>query len=635
MLQQARDHGWLAAVLRECSGDPHSLLSFLDWQRCSWLSLLGLPKESVALILGDRYAVLTQALATVLGEVYSVELRPQRVKFARIRLDQEGISNAHLIQSSPWCLPFCARSFDLIVVNDPYQTVSSDDSTEDCRELQARLLVRLHDLLKEGGVLVILGLNVGRSRDVESYPPQLEPSKRFELSGRNTHFILEYRKLLTASGFSAVEFLWPTPSLNEVYTLVPLQDFSVQLHHREGAWVSPRLSTRWWRQYAKLLLAKIRIVSLFVRQSIAFARKRSKSDTVPNTMLGEPLAKALQRFCFFKAPVATLRTYALGCKNLLRVFETGTIQPRLIIKSTTPAQESHEVLETECRNLALVQNCLKYAKNCSFSTPQLLGDFQLGSIHYWVESMAPGLPLSVIFPMQPRHRRIEFVRQELRRCVNVAVELAQVLYGKVSVPLAESSGPGHRDILADLATRIPEFQRLLPLLEARGWWSRADDQNYVRHGDFTIENILKHPTSGQLTIIDWGELVRGVPPLYDAFSLLLSAVPFVEFEGDVCRDGESLSQKQFLTAFFGRGRWTELFRTLLRIATRNMEVPEPEVFDRFTYFLALRIRYFHLRMHPRIRTEPAFLHPMALEHAKYLALALTHADQFLLGHQQS
>jgi hypothetical protein len=143
----------------------------------------------------------------------------------------------------------------------------------------------------------------------------------------------------------------------------------------------------------------------------------------------------------------------------------------------------------------------------------------------------------------------------------------------------------------------------------------------VQHGDFTIENLFLNPSDMKIAVIDWEQLVRGVPPLYDVFSLLVSALPsvVVDERGGALR--QAPSDSQFLTAFFGRGHWTNLIHLMLETACERLSVPYAEVWSLFLRFLVLRTNDYVQRPSSG----------MAERHARFLQLAVLHRKEFVAG----
>src|SRR6266849_6589034 len=155
LLRKVEQTGWKAAVEERFRSQPEMLVSLLDWQRISWLPLLGLTENTVALDVGSGYGAITHSLSQFVGEVYSVEAVTERIEFTRIRLKQEGIENVHLIQGTALELPFSENSFDLIVVNGVLEWVGEWRTEIDPRSVQVDFLKRVARLLKADGVVVI------------------------------------------------------------------------------------------------------------------------------------------------------------------------------------------------------------------------------------------------------------------------------------------------------------------------------------------------------------------------------------------------------------------------------------------------------------------------------------------------
>src|ERR1051325_2692992 len=76
-LTQAAEMGWRAAALNRFAGDRDMQISLADWQRASWLPLLGLDGDSVALDIGCGYGAITNSLARVAGRGFSLEAAPE------------------------------------------------------------------------------------------------------------------------------------------------------------------------------------------------------------------------------------------------------------------------------------------------------------------------------------------------------------------------------------------------------------------------------------------------------------------------------------------------------------------------------------------------------------------------------
>lgn len=156
LLSEARTLGWRQAVQERFQHDPAVVYSILQWQsRASWLPLLGLNDNAIALDIGSGYGAITQALANAAQEVYSVEAIPERIEFTSIRLKQEGLSNVRLIQASATDLPLQGNVFDLVVVNGILEWVGEWDLSVPPQEVQLKFLRKIHHMLKPGGILLL------------------------------------------------------------------------------------------------------------------------------------------------------------------------------------------------------------------------------------------------------------------------------------------------------------------------------------------------------------------------------------------------------------------------------------------------------------------------------------------------
>src|SRR5712691_7072055 len=249
LLSEARELGWREAFLRRFADDEYLGFSAINWQRATWLSLLGLGRDAVALDLGSEYGAITRSLARMVVEVYSVEAVPERVEVTYTRRQQEGISNVHLVQDTAGALPFADNSFDLIVANGLLEWAGEWE-----RARFARFLSRLHRLLKDTGIVVMGVENRFGTPSLEeidhsglpytSRMPRFLASLNLRYSRwlhhrtalkayRNyTYSERAYRKLLAESGFASADFYWADPGYDQPYALVPLQTALLREHLR-------------------------------------------------------------------------------------------------------------------------------------------------------------------------------------------------------------------------------------------------------------------------------------------------------------------------------------------------------------------------------------------------------------------
>jgi len=191
---------------------------------------------------GSGWGQNTFALVDVADEVWSVEGVNLRGQFQRMRRDQDGIENLHIVQENFMNLPFRGRAFDLIVVNGVLEWAGITEADDSPLSLQKRFLRQLASLLTPDGVLYIgienrtgiqyfLGGKDHRGTRLTSLMPRAVASlvtnlyRRFHsgwhlsddaLSGYRTytHTYRGYKSLLAQAGLSLSRTYWALPSYN-------------------------------------------------------------------------------------------------------------------------------------------------------------------------------------------------------------------------------------------------------------------------------------------------------------------------------------------------------------------------------------------------------------------------------------
>src|SRR5712691_10172364 len=647
LLSEARELGWREAFLRRFADDEYLGFSAINWQRGTWRALLGLGRDAVALDLGSVYGAITHSLAHMVAEVYSVEAIPGRIEFTHTRLQQEGISNVHLVQDTAGALPFADNSFDLIVVNGGLECVGEWE--------RARFLSRLHRLLKDTGIVAIGVENRLGTPSLEEidhsglpytsrmprflanlclrYSRWLHHRTALKAYRNYTYSDRAYRKLLAESGFASADFYWADPGYDQPYALVPLQTAFLREHLRAKLSDPWQISRSGWPRLAKVLWSSSGFERLVISDFVILAEKGVGPRRPLSERLSEHLRAAVPQGPNLGELVSTLSTNQFSKKNAMRVFESGREKPRFILKTSTPAPRSKEAVESEFRGLTLVREHLRSQINPPFFAPEPLSSFSVGALSFTKKSVAAGHSFSRLVCEQPRHHRLEYLRRHLPRCIDAATRLALMLRGETTVETVRVIDPGMWDLLPELTTE-PSLQRLLHLVSSVPLSIYSGEGDWVQHGNFTVENLFLEPSNGKLTVTDWGHLTRGVPPLYDVFSLLLSLVSTVVVEKEALTPAENLLERQFLAAFFGQGPWTEFFQKMILAACQWLVSPPSLVWEMFLQFLFLRIQHFLLHGRPLTRRQAELLHPMVHNLVKCVQLALRHSGEFLFQPDQ-
>jgi SAM-dependent methyltransferase/uncharacterized protein YbaR (Trm112 family) len=629
LLQQASQLGWRDAVLSRFSNDHDMQISLTDWQRASWLPLLGLDKHSVALDVGCGYGAITHSLARAAGQVFSLEAIPERIDFTRIRLSQEGFCNVQLVQASALDPPFADEMFDLIIVNGVLEWVGEWDHEGDPRSVQVGFLQRLGRILKPNGTLLIgienrfsyngaLGAidhsglpytnlmprrvaNWWLRRATHAhYRTERNPKREYRTY---TYGARGYRKLLANSGIPLSTIYWADPDYNQPYSLIPLSD-NLIADRVDTQLSEPSTPLRYGlAQVAKRILAHSGALSFVVPNFVILA---NKAPVPERARFWQALRARIPELPDVRAPQFSFSSNPFGLKNVIRVFEEGAREPACIIKSTTLAPNSSAACDREYEYLHIVNERFSARTDPCFSVPRPFGQIQLGSFTYQSESVAPGLSLSrAAYPATGR-RRFEILRKVLPQCIRATVQITQTLAPE---DRAECVDPSWLNPPAEVAGDPKALAELRDLI------ARCPSDS-VQHGDFTVENVLLD-SAGTLSVIDWEHLFRGGSPLHDLFTLFISMIL-----GDSVAAGkdETSMLNQFENTFFARSMWTDVIRESVLEVCQALAVPERETGPMLVHCLLLRFNQFKSRKQSLL----------AKNHAAFLATAVRKSGQFLM-----
>ena len=614
-LGDVREHGWRSAVGRRFASDSDMRIGLTDWQRASWLPMLGLPENAVGLDIGSGYGAITHAMSRHVGTVYSLEAIPERIEFTRLRLEQEGVRNVRLVQGTGLRLPFGDESFDLVVVNGVLEWVGEWRVDVSPREVQLGFLRGVHRVLRPGGLILVgienrFGLQFllgGRDHSGLAYTslvPRWMASAilRFRgnyFRGRENRVRRSYRtytytqrgygKLLSDGGFRSADFFWPDPGYNQPYSVIPLRHMFAAEHVVEKL-VEPSQSwRRGWKRKLKNVFAVTSTVDFFVADFLIAGEKEGAPGGASwRHRAWAQLRAKMPDLPAVRDPSFSLSTRPYGRKSLIRVFEADATFPEVMLKVSTSAPGAAEATRSEYAALATAVRQHRLTRSPLFFIPEPLGVSEVGSFVFAAESIAPGRPLSqLVFSAHPSNRRAILSRM-LGRAIEISVAVARMLRGVDAVPEASA---GWRDLPADLHD---ESAVVRMAMEAQARWpDRQGPGSWGHHGDFTIENLFFTQGDDPLSTIDWEHSLRGAPALYDVFTLLNSALPAVD--GPHGLSDEEMWTERFASAYFGSGRWADLYRDLLVQGCRGLWLPESDVWPQFVQFLLMRTHYFDER----------------------------------------
>jgi SAM-dependent methyltransferase/uncharacterized protein YbaR (Trm112 family) len=637
-VQEARQTGWHAAAMRRFAGDGDMQAYLTDWQRAAWLPLLGLGDDSVALDVGSGYGAITHSLARGTGRVFSLEAIPERIEFTRIRLDQEGLNNVQLVQSSFLNLPFREQMFDLIVVNGAIERVAEWTDQGSPRDVQIRFLEALRSKLKPTGVLVIGVENrfayagprgaIGHSgaaytslmpRAVASwylrrvkrqdYRTQANTGREYRI---HSYGAGGWRKLLADSGFGSRGLYLCDPGYNRPYSLIPLRRQLVA-DHLDTKISEPSLPARHeWRFTAKQLAPRCGLMQLVSPEFAILARKDAAAAA---ETLWLALRRSLPELPQLRAPVFALSSNAYKLTNLVRVYEDKDLEIRCILKTTTPGPDGSAQIEREDRALGVACEQVARIPDPCFSVPRPFGVARVGRFTYLAESVAPGQSLSRVALGGLLRRRKQVLEREIPRSLRAAIQIAKGFSD--ASPVAKLNAGWWE--LPEGIEFPPVVAREIADLKRR-WESGEDSRVWVQHGDFTLENVCVEPASGKLTILDWENLVQGGPPLYDLFTMLTNVALGEDLPPGAPPCGGDTARVHFETIFFGRSRWTDHFREWTTVACEALSIPPTRAWPMFLQTLLFR--------HHDLKGRGSFY--LANEYAGFLRAAGAKADKFFL-----
>lgn len=249
--QYARQYGYSSALEKKLKIFlPSYYESLTNGARTNFFLLLPLSSQTRLLDIGSGWGRLTFPLSDVCGEVFSLELVQERIKFQEIRKMEEKKENITLIRSSFLKMPFPPATFDIVIVNGVLEWVGLADKNLSPEILQKKFLHQVYQILKPGGQLYIgienrfgaqflLGRPDHSGRKFTSLMPRKmadlymfiasffrSGSYRSEVKIKSyrtyTYGLNGYNNLLKKAGFTKVEFYGLLRSYNDPLFIIPI-----------------------------------------------------------------------------------------------------------------------------------------------------------------------------------------------------------------------------------------------------------------------------------------------------------------------------------------------------------------------------------------------------------------------------
>jgi len=219
LLEDIRQRGWDEAVHHRLPrANRERYRDIFDPRLADWFYVIDIGARGRALDLGSEWGGLSMRLAKLFDDVVAVDSVWERIEFARMLFEHEGLGNVTQVHAGIGELPLARESFDLIVIGDWFEWAALWGDERDPAVAQRSVLTKLHSLLRAGGTLCL----TVRNRCALS--AMLGRIRRRTGQGGLRHSAAGYRRLLTAAGFAEVEGLAAFPSHSHPRMLVPLAD---------------------------------------------------------------------------------------------------------------------------------------------------------------------------------------------------------------------------------------------------------------------------------------------------------------------------------------------------------------------------------------------------------------------------
>ena len=606
---------WLTAVrsmFKESNPEQYDYVA--DLNRASWIPVLPIGPQSTVLDVGSGMGVLTHALALNYERVVSVEPVAERVRFTKIRLDQEGLKNVDLIHTTLDVLPFYAGTFDLIILNGILEWVGEWRSSGTPREAQIDVLKDLRRLLKPNGVLLIgienrIGYEsfLGRMdhpgvrftslmprwlaslylklKKPGFYRTLIDPTKGYRTY---TYSLRGYRKLLRLSGFPVVEGWWPPRGYNAPHVMYHVSNraeikayciHECRYTDRVHGYAFRRLLKQWGLVYTGLIHMMFPDVVMFAKP-VAYQRGEESHG---NGSLVTAILKILsaQHGSVGAADISdyagSLVTHGYKNKTIVKMLSSaGGVQA--VVKIANVILPGAGIVDRSFRKLQRVYSALEHeGQGLHGFVPFPIETVQVGPLIATMEQPVKGNRL-VDLVMEPKYFRD-------RNRVRCHLELI-ASWLIASKPKLDTLG------VDSLFDAIPSEWFVAPDGDnAASHPSASDSVSLVQHGDFFPENVFVNEASTQICVIDWDSCGTGYPPLFDWFCLVTGLWYTHERIRDLPK-GQTVDFISFRQTYFEPSWFSEFILTLSHRLCDRFGLDRARLIDYFWMYVVVRYQQF-------------------------------------------
>jgi SAM-dependent methyltransferase len=601
LIALAEQGHWRTAVRTMFKDSNPELYDYVaDLNRASWIPILPIGPNSTVLDVSSGLGAVTHALALNYHHVVSVEAVADMVRFAKLRLEQEGLKNVDLIQTTLVGLPFSTDTFDLIVLNGVLEWVPEWRSSGTPREAQIALLSDLRRILKPRGVLVIgsenrLGytsfLNRRGHLRVESmnrmcawldalYRRLVKPGFYRSLAdstkgdGPYTHSPNGYASLLRHAGFPVVDLWWPPNGYNSPHTMLRAANRATIRSYCDS---DRRYRDRFHgyalaRQLRHWAVVDTNLIHRMFPDVIMIAAPSPEPREHPNSNV--PLLAVVEQHLAGDWYYAdSLATNPYKNKTVLKV-RSETSDTLAVVKVANVRLADAEIVQRSYRTLQRLHSSFTASNPVlAGSIPSPMGVVRVGSLLATIESSAHGSRLVDLVLDRRYFDRRDRVRHHLEGITSWLI---------ASRPALDASGS---DGLVD---PIPPGWLVAPDRDT-GAGPAPECFTGAQHGDFNPENIFIDEDSQQLCVIDWDSCATGYPPLFDWFCLVTGLYYTHERVRGLPR-GQTVDSISFRQTYFEASWFSEVILSLSHRLCDRLGLDSARLLDYFRLYIVVRYR---------------------------------------------
>lgn len=190
---------------------------FLNTAKADFYRNLGLEASCRFLDIGAGSGVISAEMSRHCAGGTALDFAEEATAFMKLRFQQDGLGNLHVVRGDALRLPFTSGSFDLVILNGVLEWVAAYTKGQSCRSVQIDFLKETRRCLKPGGRVAIaienrwdlehfLGASPhGEPPFVAVMPRILARAVNYLLKGRDYRTYIYgrsgYRRLLNAAGY--------------------------------------------------------------------------------------------------------------------------------------------------------------------------------------------------------------------------------------------------------------------------------------------------------------------------------------------------------------------------------------------------------------------------------------------------